>query len=227
MGCLLYDEMKINSAVEIVDVTENPKYERFLYWCIFHTMKDFPGSAIYGKYRHRREYLESAIPKGFRKKVLFYKGDHVGMIEYAPAEVSGLPILGENVIVMNCIWVHRRAAGHHFGKRLVAHMREDRKGAAGFATLGCEDGPHGVYVRKDDMERLGFESLKSIGVKHKGKRRGRCFTIHLMWMPATENTKPPTWDETKLMEGLFFCEHHPLYHGKHGCGELKHILEKC
>jgi len=218
--------MTASPSIEIVDVTEDPKYERFLYWCIFHTKEDFPRSSIYGKYRHRREYLESAIPKGFRKKVLFYKGDHAGMIEYAPAEASGLPIMSENVIVMNCIWVHRRAAGHHFGKQLVAHMMEDKKGVAGFAILGCEEF-HRVYVRKDDMERLGFESVKSIKVKHKGIRKGGCFTIHLMWMPAAKNAKPPSWDESKLLEGLFFCEHHPLYHGRYGCGELKYILEKC
>jgi len=219
--------MAARSSVKIVNVTEDPKYERFLYWCIFHTEKGFPRGVVYKKYRHRRKYLTSAIPKGFRKKVLFYKGDHVGMIEYAPAEASGLPIKGKNVIVMNCIWVHRRAAGHHLGKRLVAHMMKDEKGAAGFATLGCEDGPHWVYVRKDDMERLGFQSVKSVKVKHKGKREGGCFTIHLMWMPATKNAKPPTWNESTLLEGLYFCEHHPLYHGKHGCRELKYILEKC
>jgi len=218
--------MATRSSVEIVDVTEDPTYERFLYWCIFHTEEVFPRSVVFEKYRHRREYLKSAIPKGFRKKVLLFKGDHTGMIEYAPAEASGLPIMGENVIVMNCIWVHKRAAGYRFGKRLVAHMKEDEKGASGFATLGC-DGFHRVYVRRDDMERLGFESIKSIKVKHKGKRNVGCFTIHLMWMPASENAKPPTWEESKLLEGLFFCEHHPLYHGKHGCGELKYVLEKC
>jgi ribosomal protein S18 acetylase RimI-like enzyme len=130
------NEMRAGPSADIVDVTEDPEYERFLYWCIFHTKRDFPGSVIYGKYRDRRGYLESAIPKGFQKKVLFYKGDHVGMIEYAPAEVSGLPIMGENVIVMNCIWVHRRAAGHHFGKRLVAHMMEDEKGGYWVCHLG-------------------------------------------------------------------------------------------
>jgi len=218
--------MMTSNSIEIVDVTEEPKYERFLYWCIFHMKRDFSESVIYESYRHRREYLESAIARGFRKKILFYEGNHVGMIEYAPAEVSGLPILGENIVVMNCIWVHRRAVGHNFGKRLIAHMKKDEKGAAGFATLGC-DGFHRVYVRKEDMERLGFESVKSVKVRHKGKCKAGCFTIHLMWMPVAQNAKPPTWDESKLLEGLFFCEHHPLYHGKHGCGELKRILERC
>ncbi|NWG10431.1 hypothetical protein HXY33_01580 [Candidatus Bathyarchaeota archaeon] len=139
----------------------NPTYERFLYWCIFHTEKAFSRSAVYERSKHRRDYLKSAIQKGFRKKVLFYNGTPVGMIEYAPSKVSGLPITGANVIVMNCIWVHRRAAGHHLSKQLVAHMKKDEKGAAGFATLGCEDGPHRVYVRKDDMEKPGFKSTTS------------------------------------------------------------------
>lgn len=215
-----------SSSIKIVDVTHDPKYQRFLYWCIFNTQKHFVQSAIRRKHRHRREYLESAILKGFRKKVLFYKGEHVGMIEYAPAEASGLPIIGKHVIVMNCIWIHRKAAGNRFGKLLVTHMMKDNKRAVGFATIGCENGPHPVYVRKDDMERLGFESVKSIKVKHKGKRKGRCFTIHLMWMPAIRNAKLSTWDESRLLEGLFFCEHHPLYHGRHGCAEMKYILEK-
>ncbi|GAH42628.1 unnamed protein product [marine sediment metagenome] len=218
-------EMPIQSSVEIVDVTKDPKYERFLYWCIFHTKKEFIGKSIHKTYKHRYEYLKTMIPKGFRKKVLFYKGDHVGMIEYAPVEASGFPIIGENVIVMNCIWVHKRAAGHHFGKLLIEHMMEDKKGTTGFATLGCE-GFHRVYVKKDDMEKLGFYSLKSMKVKHKGKKKGGCFTIHLMWMPVVKNAKLPTWNESKLMEGLYFCEHHPLYHGKHGCAELRFILEK-
>jgi len=128
--------MEAQSSVEIVNVTENSKYERFLYWCIFHTKEGFTRGAVYEKYRHRREYLTSAIPKGFRKKVLFYKGDHVGMIEYTPAEAAGLPIMGQNVIVMNCIWVHRRAAGHHFGKRLIAHMKKDEKRGCWVCHLG-------------------------------------------------------------------------------------------
>ncbi|MFQ6064652.1 MAG: hypothetical protein ACE5L6_04170 [Candidatus Bathyarchaeia archaeon] len=56
--------MTTSPSIEIVDVTEDPNYERFLYWCIFHTKRDFPGRAIYKVYRHRHEYLESAAPKG-------------------------------------------------------------------------------------------------------------------------------------------------------------------
>jgi len=213
--------------VEIIDVTENPKYERFLYRCIFHVKKSLARSVIFKNYEYRHKYLKSAIPRGFHKKVLFYRGNHVGMIEYAPAQASGLPIKGKNIIVMNCIWVHRSGAGNHFGKRLMIHMMEENKEANGFATLGCGKTFYSAFIRKDDMEKIGFKSVKSIRVKHKGIRKAKPFTIHLMWLPITKNAKPPSWDESKLLEGLFFCEGHPLHHERHGVRLLKHILEKC
>ena len=61
------------------------------------------------KYKNRRRYLESAIPRGFRKKMLFFNRVAVGQIEYAPAEASGYPICDGNVVVLNCIWVLRKA----------------------------------------------------------------------------------------------------------------------
>lgn len=215
--------MMHNSPIEIVDVTNNPAHERFLYRCIFHGKR-----ADYPKHRQRQEYLEYAIPKGFRKKILFWKGDYVGMIEYAPVEASGLPIMGDNVIVMNCIWVQSRAQGRSFGKRLVADMIETNKEAAGFATLGLED-YWMVFMKKWQMELIGFQSVKAVKLRHKKYKKGRCFTLHLMWLPATENAQPPTWDESKLLEGVYFCLNHPLYHGRYGVSkqQLREIYEKC
>lgn len=123
--------MKVNSAVEIVDITENPEYERFLYRCLFHSRRGTYGERFRSKreafYKQRPEYLQSAIPKGFHKKILIFKGDPVGTIEYAPAEGSGLPITGDNVIVMNCIWVQRRGRRHNFGKKLLKDLIEREK----------------------------------------------------------------------------------------------------
>jgi len=155
----VYDEMKVNSAVEIIDVTENPEYERFLYRCLFHGRKDAYGNLFRSRkdafYKQRREYLQSAIPKGFRKKVLIFKGDQVGTIEYASAEGSGLPIIGDNVVVMNCIWVQKRGRGHNFGKRLLKDMIEGERGASGFATIALEN-YWGPYFMKSEMKSLGF-----------------------------------------------------------------------
>jgi len=226
--------MKANSAVEIIDVTENPEFERFLYKCLFHKRRDTYGSRFRSKrdafYKQRHKYLQSAIPKGFHKKILIFKGDPVGTIEYAPAEGSGLPITGDNVVVMNCMWVQRRGRGHSFGKRLLKDMMESERGACGFATIALEN-YWGPYFQRSEMESLDFKSVKSIRVRHKTKNRDRFFRLHLMWLLVTEDSKPPTWNESKLLEGVCFCRGHSLFHDRHLKPyqrlKLREVFEKC
>lgn len=234
MGYYSITEMKTSSVIRIVDVTENPEYERFLYRCLFHSRRNTYGNHFRSRRNafsnHRRVYLECAIPKGFHKKILIFEGDQVGTIEYAPPEASGLPIIGDNVIVMNCIWVHRRAKGHSIGKQLVKVMIESEKGASGFATIALEN-YWGAYFKKSEMESLGFKSVKSVRVRHKTKNRKRCFELHLMWLPVIENSKSSTWNESKLLEGVYFCRGHSLFHDRHLKLQqrlnLKEVLEKC
>ena len=233
MGFKVCHGMDAESAVKIVDAAENPEYEGYLYRCLFHVRKDTyknhfrrRGSTFYD---HRREYLRRAIPKGFHKKILMFEGDQVGTIEYAPAEGSGLPITGDNIVVMNCIWVHRKAQGHSFGKLLLKDMMESEKGTSGFATIALEN-YWGGYFKKSDMESLGFKSVKSLKVRHKTKNRNRCFELHLMWLPRKRGSRPPVWDESKLLEGVYFCRGHSLFHDRHLTPfqrlELKEVLEK-
>lgn len=87
----------MNLEVKVIDITRDREYEKHLYRCL--------APMPFRKYRGRREYLEAAIPKGFRKKILTLNGEIVSQIEYAPAEASGYPISGEDIVVMNCIWV--------------------------------------------------------------------------------------------------------------------------
>ena len=202
--------------VRIVDITQNAQYERYLYKCIT--------PAPFGRYRKRREYLATATPRGFHKKLLTVNDEVVGQIEYAPAEVSGCPIRGENIIVMNCIWVLRRAKRHNLGKQLLSDMIESEKNAAGFATIALES--HWTpWLKKNQMEKLGFKSLDSVKVVHKAKHVGHPFKIHLMWLPTTKSTNKPKWDKTKLLKGIDFCAAHPLYRPE--SSKLKEILENC
>lgn len=200
----------------IVDVTQNAQYEKYLYKCI--TLAPFE------KYRKRREYLDAAIPRGFHKKLLILNHDVVGQIEYAPAEVSGYPIEGEDTIVMNCIWVLRRAGGHDFGKQLIRDMIESEKDSAGFATIALEN-HWSPWLKKNQIEKLGFKPLDSIKVAHKTKHTGQSFKIHLMWLSTTRGAKEPKWDRTKLLRGVDSCAAHPLYHPQ--SLKLKEILKRC
>ncbi|MFB0568313.1 MAG: hypothetical protein ACETV0_01645, partial [Nitrososphaeria archaeon] len=129
---------------------------------------------------------------------------------------------GDNIVVMNCIWVLRRAKGHTLGKQLLENMVESEEDADGFATVALEI--HcSPWFRKREIEKLGFKSLDSIEVAHKTKYRGRVFDIHLMWMPTSENAKQPKWNKQRLLEGVNFCMAHPLYHPQ--TYEEKQILE--
>jgi len=187
---------------KIIDITHNSKYEKYLYRCL--------APMPFRKYANRQKYLENAIPKGFHKKLLIFNGDIVGQIEYAPAKVSGYPITGDNTIVMNCIWVLRRAKGHNFGRKLLEDMIKSEKEAAAFATIALEN-HWSPWFQKSQIERLGFKPIDSIKVAHKTKHEGQTFSIHLMWISNNENAKPPTWEKQKLLEGENFCLAHPLY----------------
>jgi hypothetical protein len=104
-------EMKQSSQTRIVDITRMRSYEKYLNTCLV----GLPSKS----YRKRSEYLEKSIPNGFHKKLLIHKKEVVGQIEYSPSEVSYYPIKGENLIVMNCIWVLRKGKGHDFGRQLL------------------------------------------------------------------------------------------------------------
>jgi len=195
-------KMKSISQIKIVDITNNGGYEKYLYKCL--------APMPFRRYKNRQKYLEKAIPKGFHKKVLILNAEVVGQIEYAPVRVSGYPIMGDNVIVMNCIWVLRKARGHNFGRLLVENMTKSEMGAAGFATIALEN-HWSPWFKKWQMEKLGFKPLDKIEVSHKTKRKSQIFSIYLMWMPVKQKAKPPKLDKQKILEGETFCSAHPLY----------------
>jgi hypothetical protein len=190
------------SEAKIVDITEAAKFRRYLYTCLV-------GPPSKGN-RRRIEYLNEVIPRGFRKKLLIWNGNVVGQVEYSPAEVSYYPITGENVIVLNCIWVLRKAGGNDFGKKLLADMMRSESNASGVATVALEN-HWSPWFRRDQMERLGFKPVDSVSVKNKAKDK-RAFKIYLMWMPVHSGAKPPKWDRRRLLEGITACTAHPLYH---------------
>jgi GNAT superfamily N-acetyltransferase len=206
--------MKAASQARIVDITKRDEYVKYLNRC-------FVGP-ISKQYKKRTEYLKEAIPKGFHKKLLIFNEQVVGQIEYSPAEVSYYPVIGDNVIVLNCIWVLKKARGHNFGKRLLQDMMESEKEASGLATIALEN-HRSPWFRKNQIEKLGFRPLYSIAVVHKAKCL-QAFKIYLMWMPNVKDAKPPTWNTQRLLEGITSCTAHPLYHPQ--TYEPKEILEK-
>jgi hypothetical protein len=112
---------------------------------------------------------------------------------------------------MNCIWVLRRAKGHSFGKQLMNDMIESEKNSVGFATIALENHWSG-WMKKDQIEKLGFKAIDSIRLAHETKHIGKAFTAYLMWLPTAKSARPPRWNTSKLREGINFCMGYPLYH---------------
>jgi hypothetical protein len=128
---------------------------------------------------------------------------------------------------MNCIWVHRKARCLNLGKRLMKEMMETEKQIAGFATLALED-YWMIWMRKGEIEKLGFISIESTRLKHKTYHIKKSFKTHLMWLSATKNERRPTWDKSKLLVGVSFCPYHPIYRERYGVKKLsiKEIYEE-
>ncbi len=202
--------------IEIVDITRARQYEKLLYRCL--------APMPFRKYRTRTEYLQGAIPKGFRKKILLLEGNIVGQIEYAPIEASGYPIFGKNMIVLHCLWVLRKAKGHHLGQQLIEAMIHDNTATKAFVTIGLTN-HWSPWLKKEHMELYNFTSIDSINVSHKTKHKDQCFTIHLMWRPTPSAHQRPTWNSSHLLKGVTFCMAHPLYHPQHL--QMKEILQIC
>jgi L-amino acid N-acyltransferase YncA len=193
--------MRLEPQSKIIDITGIAKHQKYLHRCL---------AGPFRQYKKRTEYLKKAIPKGFHKKLLIFKENIVGQIEYSPAKVSYYPIVGDKIIVMNCIWVLKKARGHNFGKQLLDDMIRSEKNTTGFATIALE-GHWSPWFKKSEMEQLGFKPLDSIEVVHKTKHKGRFFRIYLMWMPITKDATPPVWNQQILLEGITSCILHPLY----------------
>ena len=47
--------------------------------------------------------------------------------------------MGDNVIVMNYLWILRKAKGHALGKHLLKDMIDSEGDADGFATIALEN----------------------------------------------------------------------------------------
>jgi hypothetical protein len=194
--------MTSKDSIKIIDITNNETYSVYLQRCFVGPLR---------KYKRREAYFARTIPQGFRKKLLLFNDDRVGTIEYAPADASYYPILGDNLLVLNCIWILSRAKGHGLGKILFDDMLKDNPDISGIGTIALE-GHYTMWFQKRHIEKYRFSSIDSVKVIDKRKLPDRPFFIHLMWLPLKENAAKPTWDKMKLLEGIPYCLYHPLYH---------------
>lgn len=157
----------------------------------------------------RLGYLRQARERGMRKLLLRYEDKVAGQLEFAPPRGSGLPVSGDEVAVINCIWVLDAYSGLAGGRRLLAACSAQTK-AQSLVTIAYNDNlpwmPAGFFRSQ------GFSTLEQV-------ETGRFFdntpiVAHLMWRPLVSDAPQPSWDPARLAAGLDFCPAYPWLHGR-------------
>lgn len=157
----------------------------------------------------RLSYLRKARDRGLQKLLLFYGEQLAGQVEFATVQGSGLPILGEEVAVINCIWVLDAFTGLSGARHLLAAC-SDRTRAQSLVTVAYND--HLPWMPASFFRSQGFSTLEQV-------ETGRFFentsiVAHLMWRPLVDDAPRPSWDPARLLAGLDFCPAYPWLNGK-------------
>ena len=157
----------------------------------------------------RLSYLRQARDRGLQKLLLFYGNQLAGQVEFATCRGSGLPVQGEEVAVINCIWVLDAFTGLSGARRLLAACSE-RTRAQSLVTIAYND--HLPWMPASFFRSQGFSTLEQV-------ETGRFYentsiVAHLMWRPLVDDAPCPTWDPARLLAGLDFCPAYPWLYGK-------------
>ena len=196
-------------SFRIVEATSESSYADFLVTCFLPDEMP-PGDPV------RSDYLRRAGQCGLRKLLLLNDDEVAGQLEFAPPGVCGLPIEGEELAVIHCLWVTDAFTGLGGGQLLLASCAEI-SGAQGLATIGYNTSL--PWLPKSFFEKHGFTIIDQAET---GRFSGNTpIVASLLWRPLVPEAKRPTWDRAALLEGVSFCAHYPwmsgklLYRGQH------------
>ncbi len=157
----------------------------------------------------RRAYLNRTLGQGLRKLLLLHDQTIAGQLECAPAKLSGLPVYGESLTVIHCLWVEDAFTGLDGGRQLLAACAEGEDSAS-LATIAFNATL--PWMPRSFFEKQGFAVVDKMDT---GRFYGNLpIVAYLLWRPLQEDATPPTWDRDQLREGVDFCPAYPWLFGK-------------
>ena len=118
-------------STDFINITEDNLYDEHL-CCIIRTRKFHPGIDA------KRKWLADRLKEGHVFRKLNEKA--TVFIEYAPLEVSWVPIIGDNYYYIYCLWVLGEYKGKGYGRELMEYCLNDAKenGKSGICMLGSK-----------------------------------------------------------------------------------------
>ena len=186
----------------VIDATEHPQYDELMTQC-------FAANQIGLNEPNRKEFLRKATPRGLQKLLLMFDDQIAGQIEFATPAASGLPLSGEDLTIIHCIWVKDEYTGLEGGRRLLAACAE-KAGTGSLATIGYNATipwmPHSFFTRQGFVVVDQVETNRFFG--------DTPIVAYLLWRPLHDNLSAPTWRRKELLEGVKFCPAYPWLNGK-------------
>lgn len=189
-------------SFRVVDAAADARFAKLLETCL-PAAEIPPGDAV------RADFLRRVGGRGHRKLLLLHEDKVAGQIELAPPEASGLPITGDGVVVIHCLWVSDAYSGLDGGQLLLAACAETTK-AASLATIAFNATL--PWMSRSYFEAQGFAVIDQAAT---GRFCGSTpIVAYLLWRPLLPDVPAPSWDRSALAEGVSFCPRYPWLAGK-------------
>jgi GNAT superfamily N-acetyltransferase len=134
--------------------------------------------------RRRLDLLRALMQRGAVVKAALLDGRRVGFAYGVPIEHSSWGPVGEDLMVIPCLYVAERAAGHGIGRRMMDAIEDDARSAGrlGTATMGYRDYPGAEWLLPVAFfEHIGYEQ-----VDHRGH-------YVLLWKPFSDKAEAPSF----------------------------------
>lgn len=132
----------------------------------------------------KKEWLK----KRFEEGLVFYRSEERGkcFIEYIPAENAWMPIMADEYLYINCLWVSGSMKKHEYSNNLLNECIRDakEKRRKGICILSAE-GRKREFL--SDPKFLKYKGFMTADISDCG--------INLMYLPLDDTAKPPKFKE--------------------------------
>src|SRR4030042_367468 len=165
------------SSVQIRDMEDT--YEYFVGSCSHINETDEIDACA----KRRIVWLRDMQDKGLRVKVAVLDGSQVGFLYVMPIEICPWGPLGEDLMVITCLWVVKKALNRGIGRALIASAGQETKlqKRKALTVVGFY---HDIFfMQASFFEKLGFSVVQ---------RRDE---MAILWKVFDESAKPPKFFE--------------------------------
>jgi len=110
----------------------------------------------------KKEWLRERFAEGLVFRMLDVRGKV--FIEYAPAETAWRPVVAPGWLVVHCLWVSGRFAGHGYGRQLVEYALDDARNRGKYGLVVAAARRKRPFLSDPRfLARLGFEACDRRG----------------------------------------------------------------